>query len=159
MKGCICRLWQIHPLILKGWINDRNHQMYFPGRIDPLCGFRVSKLIQIPARFISCSLSMFSASTRHWTNVGLMLIHSLRRRPVIQPTLAQWLMFALYRCISEISRLKSLHGSWDVFAIGIFLYDSCQLFQINIYHLFIFKSTSIDLADFIYDINLLFEFF
>ena len=34
------------------------------------------------------------ANTRHWTNVGLMLGRRRRRRPNINPTLAQCLVFA-----------------------------------------------------------------
>ena len=52
----------------------------------------------ISSYLCSCKHETFEdggpANTRHWTNVGLMLGHRLRRRPNINPTLVQCLVFA-----------------------------------------------------------------
>ena len=48
------------------------------------------------------------ANTRHWTNVGLMLAHRLRRRPNINPTLVQCLVLAEHQLTHETFELITL---------------------------------------------------
>ena len=55
---------------------------------------------------VSCLVGALPANTRHWTNAGLMLAHRLRRRPNINTTLVQFLVFAVSAAEAGMSRYR-----------------------------------------------------
>ena len=63
------------------------------GSFNGSCGMRGMYRLSAYRRR-SCVACPFSANTRHWTNVGLMLGQRRRRWANIKPTLVQWVVFA-----------------------------------------------------------------
>ena len=52
---------------------------------------------------------VMNANTRYLTNIGSMLVHRLRRWPIIDPTLGQCLVFDVY---AGLIHLVSVEGIW-----------------------------------------------
>ena len=65
------------------------------------------------------------ANTRHWTNVGLMLAHRLWRRPNIDPTLVQCLVFSGIWLLVGLHTVDCTQRIW--FIHNMF----CQLWAVN----------------------------
>ena len=65
------------------------------------------------------------ANTRHWTNVGLMLAHRLRRRPNIDLALVQCLVFSGIWLLVGLHTVACTQRIW-------FIHDMfCQLWAVN----------------------------
>ena len=62
--------------------------------IHPILGQCWASVVDGGLTLIHHWMNVFPANTRHWTNVGSMLVHRLRRYSNITPKLVQCLLFA-----------------------------------------------------------------